>query len=179
MKKYQITVDGKQYVGKAEDVARWYCLEKGIKLYIKDLDNGSMGLCELYPGDDYLSVVGYFEGDEVDANLESGYRVFFIDCLQDNPDCKIVEVNELNDEVQSHVDDFGEVQPPTDDVREGMLKLLQRPYPDRDAVFGATAQIASAAIKRGNLSSEVSAVVEYVKELYPRLLNVRHAIQRN
>lgn len=166
MKKYCISVDGKQYTGSAEDVARWYCLEKGIKLYIEEVGDDGIGLCSLYPGDDSLSVVGYF-GDDVDADLESGYRMYFTDNLQDDPACKIVEVSELN-----------EVQPPADDVREGMLKLLECSQPDRDAVFGATAQIASAAIKRGDIPSKASAVVEYVKELYPHLLNVRHAIQR-
>lgn len=94
-KHYRLTLDGQDFTGTAEDVARWYCKQKGIKLYIEPReDNDIPALWVLgRPIDSYVpDYVDMFK--EKTPGFEDGYRLFFTEYMlhAHNPDFAIVEL---------------------------------------------------------------------------------------
>ena len=95
-KHYKLTLNGQDFTGTAEDVARWYCKQKGIKLYIEPReDNGMPALFTWgrkpldYSTPDYVDVL-----KEKIPGFEDGYRLFFTSYMleTDNTDFTIMEL---------------------------------------------------------------------------------------
>ena len=95
-KHYRLTLNGQDFTGTAEDVARWYCKQKGIKLYIEpreDNDVPALFTWERKPLDystpDYVDMF-----KEKIPGFEDGYRLFFTSYMlhAHNPDFAIVEL---------------------------------------------------------------------------------------
>ena len=96
---YKITFDGKSFTGTGADVARWYCKQKGIKLFIIPEDGSNALMLGILQKDgDAIYCSDYFESDK-DVDLEAGYQLFFTDCMQTNkePDFVLVEVEQQED----------------------------------------------------------------------------------
>lgn len=101
-KKHEICIqmDGETFTGEPEDVARWYCKRKHVKLYIEpNMDAGtednSSVLLAAFPDKDMLTHIAYFENGDYD--VETAYTLFFseylLECNQpDNPDYELGEV---------------------------------------------------------------------------------------
>lgn len=93
-KLYKLTLNGQDFTGTAEDVARWYCKQKGIKLYIlpNNLENDALTLFAVFEKDDALMDIAQFEFDNND--IEVGYKLFFTEYMlkADKPDFTIVEL---------------------------------------------------------------------------------------
>ena len=97
-KLYKLTLNGEEFVGKAEDVARWYCQQRDITLYIKPReDNGIPALFTLGsrigtldPVPDYVDMF-----EEHTPSFEDGYRLFFTEFMLNacNPDFTIAELS--------------------------------------------------------------------------------------
>lgn len=98
-KQYVIRWHGQVFKGSPEDVARWYCLQKGIKLYIEEAQDGLYLLNMISPDN---TIQKYVDGKLQDVqclvdvgemdycfDIESGYRLFFTDWLAE-------EVGELD-----------------------------------------------------------------------------------
>ena len=97
---YVIHMGCETFTGEPEDIARWYCLQKGIKLYIEpNLDKGaeenSSILLAAFPDRDILTHIAYFENGKDDNNIETGYRLFFHEYMlePDNPDYELTEIS--------------------------------------------------------------------------------------
>ena len=97
---YAIHMDGETFTGEPEDIARWYCKRRNVKLYIEpDMDAGtednSSVLLAAFPDKDMLTRIAYFENGDYD--VETAYALFFseylLECNQpDNPDYELGEV---------------------------------------------------------------------------------------
>lgn len=96
-KHYRLTLNGQDFTGTAEDVARWYCKQKGIKLYIEPReDNGIPALFTWgrkpldYSTPDYVDMF-----KEKIPGFEDGYRLFFTESMltDDEPDFTITELS--------------------------------------------------------------------------------------
>ena len=98
VKRYKLTFQGQEFEGTAEDVARWYCQQKGVKLYIEPReDNGIPALFTLGsrigtldPVPDYVDMF-----EEHTPSFEDGYRLFFTEFMLNacNPDFTIAELS--------------------------------------------------------------------------------------
>ena len=81
-KQYRLSMNGQDFTGTAEDIARWYCKHENIKLYIEPdtLENdGSFILWGQFQNNKTGTLISYFEKDETD--IESAYRLFFNDYM--------------------------------------------------------------------------------------------------
>ena len=89
-KTYRITLDGKSYTGTGADVARWYCKQKGIKLFIIPEDGSNTLMLGIMQKDgDAINCSDYFDDNEV-VDLEAGYQLFFTDWMQTSEDADFV-----------------------------------------------------------------------------------------
>ena len=98
VKRYKLTFQGEEFEGTAEDIARWYCQQKGVKLYIEPReDNGipalftigrQIGTLDCVP--DYVDIF-----EEKIPGFEDGYRLFFTVFMLNacNPDFTITELS--------------------------------------------------------------------------------------
>lgn len=77
---YTIAMNGNAITGTAEDVARWYCKQKGIKLYIITTCNVPY-LWAQFPKADNRTYIACFEDFEDD--IENGYKLFFSEFLSE------------------------------------------------------------------------------------------------
>ena len=90
-KQYVIRWHGQAFKGSPEDVARWYCKRKGIKLYIDESPNGSYLLNMISPDNTIqkyvdgklqdVQCVADVAGEDYNFDFEHGYRLFFTDWL--------------------------------------------------------------------------------------------------
>lgn len=90
--------DGEAFTGEPEDIARWYCKLKHVKLYIEpNMDNGaeknSSVLLGAFPDRDTLTHIAYFENG--DDDVETAYRLFFSEYMLEcyNPDYELTELS--------------------------------------------------------------------------------------
>lgn len=99
-KKHEICIrmDGKTFTGEPEDIARWYCKHRHVKLYIEpNMDNGaednSSVLLAAFPNKDMLTHIAYFENGDYD--IETAYALFFSEYMLecDNPDYELTEIS--------------------------------------------------------------------------------------
>lgn len=161
---YQVLIDNRLYTGTAEDIARCYCLQKGIKLYIDQLERKTLGLYALFPQKNTLTKITSFDKGE-DTDIESGYRLFFSDYLREGaaPDCKVFELPKVPPTTSPQEEDA---------LKAEMLKYLKYASSERNLGFNAAIKIACAAIECEGLSCEVKAVMQYVQEIYPLLAEI-------
>lgn len=92
---YRITIDGEEYTGTAEEVARWYCERKGITLYVEPEIYGDAGY-KLYadiPDFDRHRKISRFEVDV--PYMDEWYRLFFRNYMQVHEDesCSLKEIS--------------------------------------------------------------------------------------
>ncbi|MBQ7220741.1 MAG: hypothetical protein IJS28_07165 [Synergistaceae bacterium] len=108
---YKITLDSKSFIGTEADVARWYCKQKDIKLYIEP-ENGS-GALVVYARmeeTDGLTLVAHldvFRG----TDIETSYKMFFREYMQtkEEPDFVLTEAEQQDDSTcTSEVDALAE-----------------------------------------------------------------------
>lgn len=95
-KQYRLSMNGEDFTGTAEEVARWYCKHENIKLYMEPdtLENdGSFLLWGHFQHKKQGTFISYFENDETD--IESAYRLFFNDYMLqlDDAGYRIVELS--------------------------------------------------------------------------------------
>lgn len=99
-KRYVINWNGKTFRGSPEDVARWYCKQRSIKLYVEPnpineqcfillaafLEGRRMDYVDgkLQPVS-HLTDIGLFEN--CDYDVESAYRLFFREYMLEEDDC--------------------------------------------------------------------------------------------
>lgn len=77
---YAIHMDGETFTGEPEDIARWYCKHRHVKLYIepnmdKGAEDNSSVLLAAFPDSDMLTHIAYFENGDYD--IETAYALFF------------------------------------------------------------------------------------------------------
>lgn len=94
---YAIHMDGETFTGEPEDIARWYCKRRHVRLYIEpNMDAGaednSSVLLAAFPDSDMLTHIAYFEND---YDIETGYGLFFSEYMLecDNPDYELTEIS--------------------------------------------------------------------------------------
>ena len=90
--------DGNEFTGTPEDIARWYCKYRHMKLYIEpdtDGDKNSSVLLAAFPYSNTRTHIAYFENGLDDNDIETGYRLFFYEYLlePDNPDYELTEIS--------------------------------------------------------------------------------------
>ena len=93
---YRIEMDnGATFTGTAGDIARWYCLQENIRLYISPVEENQTDLrvAAQFKGTEFLTHIAYFE-KEMSTDIETAYCLFFKEYLQDseNSNFKIVEL---------------------------------------------------------------------------------------
>ena len=97
---YVIHMKGETFKGTQEDIARWYCKRRYVKLYIEpNTDGEGFMLWAMFPDkltsehDNHnCTHIAYFEND---CDIESGYRLFFSEYMLecDNPDYELAELS--------------------------------------------------------------------------------------
>lgn len=90
--------DGNEFTGTPEDIARWYCKHRHMKLYIEpnmDGNENSFVLLAAFPYSYTLTHIAYFENGLDDNDIEGGYRLFFTEFLRggDSPDYELTEIS--------------------------------------------------------------------------------------
>lgn len=91
-KRYSISLaNGKNFSGSPEDVARWYCIQEHIKLFIEP-EGSQPVLMAQFDNKDTCTHIAYLENGQYD--IESAYRFFFFEYLLEvnNPDYSIAEI---------------------------------------------------------------------------------------
>ncbi len=95
---YAIHMDGETFTGEPEDIARWYCKRRHVRLYIEpNMDAGaednSSVLLAAFPDSDMLTHIAYFENGDYD--IETAYALFFSEYMLegDNPDYELTELS--------------------------------------------------------------------------------------
>ena len=163
-KTYRIVLDDKQFIGTAEDVARWYCQQRGVKLYVEG--DGSSEVKALYA---YFSEVNkqdkIAQFKEGTPDLETGYRLFFTEYLlvPDELDCDITEITNL---------------PSTNELTGELIKYMDRLHPERDACLEAAGRIACESMRayEGLLEDSehyIRIVISLMGYAYQKLLELR------
>lgn len=96
-KRYRIELNDEAFMGTAEDVARWYCKQKSIKLLMDGGDGVPPTLYAHLPNVKSLSPKEIYTFDiEEDVDFEAGYRMFFSEYMlkANNPDYCLTECHD-------------------------------------------------------------------------------------
>ena len=81
-KQYRLSMNGQDFTGTAEDIARWYCKHENIKLYIEPEDesqDSTINLWGQFQNNNECTLIAYFE--DIPKDIESAYRLFFNDYM--------------------------------------------------------------------------------------------------
>lgn len=96
VKHYRLSMNGEDFKGTAEDIARWYCKHQNIKLFIEPDAKGkddSTILWAHFQDAEEGTLIAYFENCSKD--IETAYRLFFYEYMLqvDDPDFCIADLS--------------------------------------------------------------------------------------
>ena len=170
-KTYRITLDGKQYTGTAEEVARWYCKQKRIELCV--LPGSGDGVVKLYasfPGIASPLEIASFKNDLPYTDV--WYKLFFRQYINQKKDldCRIEECAQSNP--SPSVSNDGEMS-------QRLIEYMDRLHPERDACLEVAGRIACE-VMRGydpptivEVDFYIETMLEIMRKTYPKLLELR------
>ena len=78
-------LDGEKITGTPADIACRYCSHEGIKLFIDDIPDEGLQIDALFPGAKACTYIACFEDGDTN-DLETAYRLFFTEYLNDRPE---------------------------------------------------------------------------------------------
>ena len=164
-KTYRITLDGKQYTGTAGEVARWYCQQKKIELYVRpDGEEGTITLYARMPGVALPKAIAVFRHDL--PYIDVWYEAFFTEHMQQASDLDCVAV------------DSPQLERSRNELMDEVVEYMDRLHPERDACLEAAARIACEAMRMettmvDEVDHYIRIVMKVMRMAYPKLLELR------
>ena len=164
-KTYRIVLDGKQYTGTAGEVARWYCQQKRIELYVRpDGEEGTITLYARMPDAALPKAIAIFRHDL--PYLDVWYEAFFTEHMQQASDLDCVAV------------DSPQLERSRNELTDEVIKYMDRLHPERDACLEAAARIACEVMRMDEGTIEdadqyIRIVMKVMRMAYPKLLELR------